>query len=120
MFKNVETEIELLFFGGLALLPSTSLLPILTSLIQQNPSLKPNVLALIPSPSLPTALEALRLAEQNVMNAVPVGWHKAGGTVSEIYVVGRVKDPVGEVTSLVRPLSFFAFCFKSSSLMFLF
>ncbi|CED85063.1 hypothetical protein [Phaffia rhodozyma] len=86
----------------LALLPPASLLPILTSLIQQNPSLKSNVLALLPSPSLPTALEALRIAEQNVMSSIPFGWSKAGGNVSEIYVLGRVKGSVGEVATLIR------------------
>lgn len=87
-----------------ALLPPSSLLPILTSLVQRHPQLKPDLLALLPQPSLAVALDALRAAETRIRSAVPFGWdaQRPGGGVSEHYVVGRIQESVGEMVSLVR------------------
>ncbi|KAL7410184.1 hypothetical protein BDY24DRAFT_401024 [Mrakia frigida] len=100
----------------LALLPSTSLLPILTSLVTLHPELKSSLLSLIPTPSLSSALEALRLADEKIRVAVPFGWPPGnapssssrssifggGGGVSENYVLGRIQGPVGELASLIQ------------------
>jgi hypothetical protein len=88
----------------LALLPQTSLLPILSSLLQLHPSLKPDLLKLIPTPSISTALDSLRAAESKVKEAVPFGWSKgaAGAGVSESYVLGRINGPIGELAAQVR------------------
>ncbi|TFY83997.1 hypothetical protein EWM64_g3 [Hericium alpestre] len=55
----------------LASLPSQSLLPLLNSLIQSQPSLKPLVLSLIPRPSLDTALQALSQSAKKLRDAYP-------------------------------------------------
>ncbi|EIM92603.1 uncharacterized protein STEHIDRAFT_46102 [Stereum hirsutum FP-91666 SS1] len=55
----------------LASLPSQSLLPILTSLISSQPSLKSHVLSLIPRPSLDTALQALQQSAKKLRDAYP-------------------------------------------------
>ncbi|KAH8120277.1 hypothetical protein DFH11DRAFT_48487 [Phellopilus nigrolimitatus] len=55
----------------LASLPPQSLLPILTSLIQTNPSLKPTVLSLIPRPTLDTALDVVNQAAKKLRDEYP-------------------------------------------------
>nr|GAT44115.1 predicted protein [Mycena chlorophos] len=55
----------------LASLPSQSLLPILTSLISQQPSLKHVVLSLIPRPTLDTALQAVAQSVRKLRDAYP-------------------------------------------------
>ncbi|EJD03996.1 uncharacterized protein FOMMEDRAFT_81765 [Fomitiporia mediterranea MF3/22] len=55
----------------LASLPPQSLLPILTSLLSTNPSLKPTVLSLIPRPTLDTALNALNQAAKKLVEEYP-------------------------------------------------
>ncbi|KAI5123615.1 hypothetical protein M0805_003431 [Coniferiporia weirii] len=55
----------------LASLPPQSLLPILTSLISENPSLKPTVLSLIPRPTLDTALNAINQAAKKLRDEYP-------------------------------------------------
>lgn len=93
-----------------ALLPPTSLLPLLTNLLAAHPALRPTLLASLPQPSLALALDALRAAEARVRAAVPFGWDAAraatggGGGVSEHYVVGRVTESVNELVALVRPV----------------
>ncbi|KAL0071898.1 hypothetical protein AAF712_000821 [Marasmius tenuissimus] len=55
----------------LASLPPQSLLPILTSLIEQQPSLKPVVLSLIPRPTLESAIHALETSAKKLRDAYP-------------------------------------------------
>ncbi|KAI0068440.1 hypothetical protein BV25DRAFT_1911412 [Artomyces pyxidatus] len=55
----------------LATLPPQSLLPLLTSLIQSHPTLKPMVLSLIPRPSLDTAIQALTQSAKKLRDAYP-------------------------------------------------
>jgi len=126
--KACENEADLplpspFTFNLLALLPSTSLLPILTSLVTLHPELKSTLLSLIPTPSLSSALEALRLADEKIRIAVPFGWspvnHSSssssrgsifgggGGGVSESYVLGRIQGPVGELACLVSTFSLY-------------
>ncbi|TFK57031.1 hypothetical protein OE88DRAFT_85318 [Heliocybe sulcata] len=55
----------------LASLPSESLLPLITSLLNTQPSLKPVILSLIPRPTLDTALHALAQAAKKLHDAYP-------------------------------------------------
>ncbi|CAE6432740.1 unnamed protein product [Rhizoctonia solani] len=55
----------------LASLPSESLLPLLTSLINSQPNLKPLVLSLIPQPSVQTAIQALDASAKALRDAYP-------------------------------------------------
>ncbi|KAJ1310233.1 hypothetical protein OPQ81_006975 [Rhizoctonia solani] len=55
----------------LASLPSESLLPLLTSLINSQPNLKPLVLSLIPQPSVQTAVQALDTSAKALRDAYP-------------------------------------------------
>ncbi|KAH8997616.1 hypothetical protein EDB92DRAFT_1840742 [Lactarius akahatsu] len=59
----------------LASLPSQSLLPLLNSLLQSQPSLKPIILSLIPRPSLETALQALTQSAKRLRDAYPYSNH---------------------------------------------
>ncbi|KAF5385280.1 hypothetical protein D9615_001436 [Tricholomella constricta] len=55
----------------LASLPSQSLLPLLTSLLNAQPSLKSTILPLIPRPTLDTANQALALSAKKLRDAYP-------------------------------------------------
>ncbi|KAF8078722.1 hypothetical protein FPV67DRAFT_1663413 [Lyophyllum atratum] len=55
----------------LASLPSQSLLPLLTSLINAQPSLKSTILPLIPRPTLETATQALAQSAKRLRDAYP-------------------------------------------------
>jgi len=55
----------------LATLPPQSLLPILTSLISAQPSLKPAVLELIPRPTVDTAVQAIAQSAKKLKDAYP-------------------------------------------------
>ncbi|KAJ7103613.1 hypothetical protein B0H15DRAFT_224452 [Mycena belliarum] len=55
----------------LASLPSQSLLPLLTSLLSAQPSLKSLILPLIPRPSIETAIHALGLSARKLRDAYP-------------------------------------------------
>lgn len=59
----------------LASLPTQSLLPLLNSLIQSQPTLKPVILSLIPRPSLDTALQALTQSAKRLRDAYPYSNH---------------------------------------------
>ncbi|KAG7099129.1 hypothetical protein E1B28_001001 [Marasmius oreades] len=64
---NEDVDVGML----LASLPSQSLLPILTSLLHQQPSLKPLVLSLIPRPTLESAIQALEASAKKLRDAYP-------------------------------------------------
>lgn len=55
----------------LALLPPQSLVPLISSLLKDNPSLKSNVLSHMPRPSLESALQALSQSSSKLKNALP-------------------------------------------------
>jgi len=55
----------------LASLPPQSLLPILTALIDSQPSLKPTVLSLIPRPTVESAVQALAQSAKKLKEAYP-------------------------------------------------
>ncbi|KAL6310132.1 hypothetical protein BKA93DRAFT_814438 [Sparassis latifolia] len=55
----------------LASLPSDSLLPLLTSLLSSQPSLKSTVLSLIPRPTIDTAVQALANSAKKLRDAYP-------------------------------------------------
>ncbi|CAE6440051.1 hypothetical protein ACGC1H_004702 [Rhizoctonia solani] len=55
----------------LASLPSESLLPLLTSLLNSQPNLKPLVISLIPQPSVQTAIQALDASAKALKDAYP-------------------------------------------------
>ncbi|KAI0778448.1 hypothetical protein BD413DRAFT_660735 [Trametes elegans] len=79
-----ESDVDVGFL--LASLPPQSLLPLLTSLISAQPSLKPTVLSLIPRPTLDAALNSLANAAQKLKDAYPYsntlfsqpGWNNPG------------------------------------------
>ena len=54
-----------------ASLPPQSLLPILTSLLSSNPSLRSTILSLIPRPTLDTALNAINQAARKLVDEYP-------------------------------------------------
>jgi len=64
----------------LASLPSESLLPLLTSLITSQPSLKPLVLSLIPHPSVETAIRALNASAKALKDAYPYAQTSSSST----------------------------------------
>ncbi|KAI0639671.1 hypothetical protein C8Q77DRAFT_1275231 [Trametes polyzona] len=66
---NEESDVDVGFL--LASLPPQSLLPLLTSLLTAQPSLKPTVLSLIPRPTLDAALDSLANAAQKLKDAYP-------------------------------------------------
>ncbi|KAH9898134.1 hypothetical protein C8Q73DRAFT_834192 [Cubamyces lactineus] len=64
-----ENDVDVGFL--LASLPPQSLLPLLTSLISAQPSLKPTILSLIPRPTLDAALNSLANSAQKLKDAYP-------------------------------------------------
>ncbi|KAI0307884.1 hypothetical protein B0F90DRAFT_1678124 [Multifurca ochricompacta] len=69
--ENQEVDVGVL----LASLPTQSLLPLLNSLVQSQPALKPVILSLIPRPSLDTALQALTQSAKRLRDAYPYSNH---------------------------------------------
>ncbi|KAI9060566.1 hypothetical protein FKP32DRAFT_1668058 [Trametes sanguinea] len=67
--QNDESDVDVGFL--LASLPPQSLLPLLTSLLTAQPSLKPTVLSLIPRPTLDAALDSLARSAQKLKDAYP-------------------------------------------------
>ncbi|KAF9462140.1 hypothetical protein BDZ94DRAFT_1262044 [Collybia nuda] len=66
---NEENEIDVGLL--LASLPSQSLLPLLTSLLKAQPSLKSTILPLIPRPTVEAAIQALGLSAKRLRDAYP-------------------------------------------------
>ena len=58
-------------FSSLATLPSQSLLPLLTSLLAAQPSLKSIILSLIPRPTVDTAIQTLAHSAKKLRDAYP-------------------------------------------------
>ncbi|KAF8230655.1 hypothetical protein L208DRAFT_1423751 [Tricholoma matsutake] len=66
----------------LASLPSESLLPLLTSLLDAQPSLKSVVLSLIPRPTVDTAIQALAQSSRKLRDAYPYSTAPSSTTFS--------------------------------------
>ncbi|CAE7199112.1 unnamed protein product [Rhizoctonia solani] len=84
----------------LASLPSESLLPLLTSLINSQPNLKPLVLSLIPQPSVQTAIQALDASAKVLKDTYP--YSQAQPTRSTSFGFG---SSFGAAASLHAPSS---------------
>lgn len=77
-----------------ASLPSQSLLPLLTSLINAQPSLKSDILPLIPRPTLDTATNALAQSAKKLRDAYPYSSAPTFGQPSQSTSFGFGKSPV--------------------------
>ncbi|KAJ3763045.1 hypothetical protein EV360DRAFT_92075 [Lentinula raphanica] len=99
----------------LATLPSHSLLPILTSLIKSQPSLKSAILPLIPRPTVETATQALAESSKKLREAYPYsnnatfssstslgfgfGAGSGGGGMRDSYIQSRLRPHINDFVS---------------------
>lgn len=123
----VLSTLTVLISVNTASLPPQSLLPILTSLLTSHPTLKDNILALIPRPTLETAVQALNIAVKKLRDAYPysttqgtlgfgsnpfdtsrTGWgqpaarsapHPSNSGMRDSYVISRLRPHVLEYVS---------------------
>ena len=95
------------FAAGLS---KPALLTVLTSLLSQQPGLKPLVLSLLPPPSLDTFTSTLNSLERRILDALP-----SGGATRQEYVWSRIRAPLEEYISEAR-LALSQFCPSSSTL----
>ncbi|KAI0304806.1 hypothetical protein BC826DRAFT_902161 [Russula brevipes] len=94
--ENQDVDVGVL----LASLPTQSLLPLLNSLIQAQPTLKPIILSLIPRPSLDTALQALTQSAKGLRDAYPYSNHPPSQiSLSSALGFGFGSSPLGRPTS---------------------
>jgi len=93
----------------LASLPKPALLSILNSLAQQQPTLKPAILALIPPPSLESFTTSLTTLEKRVLYSAP-----RGVGLRDEYVWSRVRSSLEEYVSEGRQF-LTVFCPPSTS-----
>ncbi|KAF7320067.1 hypothetical protein MKEN_00791000 [Mycena kentingensis (nom. inval.)] len=77
----------------LASLPPESLLPLLTSLLATHPALKPAVLALIPRPTLDSALHSLSASARKLRDAYPYSSNSVSQTT---FGFGAMRAPFGQ------------------------
>ncbi|KZW02545.1 hypothetical protein EXIGLDRAFT_637066 [Exidia glandulosa HHB12029] len=118
----------------LARLPPQSLLPILTSLIQARPELKPVVLALIPRPTLEMATQALADAARKLRDAYPYSQAptlsfastsfgfgsgfaqpQRAPQIRDEYVLSRLRTPIADfVSTALSYLSYFSYAHPQS------
>ncbi|GHJ89821.1 hypothetical protein NliqN6_6223 [Naganishia liquefaciens] len=113
----------------LASLPASTHLQILHALIASHPDLKPVIHALVPAPEISFAAQVLDEKAQRLVEAVPIGAHsheehrrpsraafgfggsmtttaapptatRASGTVSDGYIVNRLRGPLTEFTNV--------------------
>jgi Cut8, nuclear proteasome tether protein len=83
-----------------ATLPTQSLLPLLNSLIQSQPTLKPVILSLIPRPSLDTALQALSQSAKRLRDAYPYSNHPPSQiSLTSALGFGFGSNPISRPTS---------------------
>lgn len=82
-----------------ATLPPTALLPILSSVLQTHPALKPLVVSLIPRPTVDTALQALAQSAKKLKDAYPYSNHPqqsmTNSTSSTPFSFGSTHRPGG-------------------------
>ncbi|KAF5385451.1 hypothetical protein D9757_005355 [Collybiopsis confluens] len=109
--EDKDVDIGLL----LATLPPQSLLPILTSLIRAQPSLKSAILPLIPRPTVETATQALADSSKKLREAYPysnnspfsshsfgfaaVSGPSNGSGMRDSYIQSRLRPHIGEFAS---------------------
>ena len=74
--------------GVLATLPRESLLPLMTSMLKTQPSLKSLILSLIPRPSLDTATHAIAQAHKKLLDAFPYSNGPGGHTPAHSFGFG--------------------------------
>ncbi|KAJ4486034.1 hypothetical protein J3R30DRAFT_1440778 [Lentinula aciculospora] len=117
----------------LATLPPQSLLPILTSLIKSQPSLKSAILPLIPRPTVETATQALAESSKKLREAYPysnshsfstftssgLGFGFAAGSGSsamrDSYIQSRLRPHISEfVSTFTSYLPYFSYTSASS------
>lgn len=91
-------------------LSKPALLTVLTSLLSQQPALKPLVLSLLPPPSLDSFTTTLNSLERRILDALP-----SGGATRQEYVWSRIRAPLEEYISEAR-LALSQFCPSSSTL----
>ena len=72
-----------------ASLPQESLLPVLTSLILAQPSLKSTVLSLIPRPTLETAIQAVEKSAKRLLDAFPYSNNQFTGSAFAFNPAGQ-------------------------------
>jgi len=94
-------------------LTKPALLSVLTSLLTQQPSLKPVVLSLLPAPSLESFTATLATLEKKVLDALPFSQHGSANLRDE-YVWSRIRAPLEEYISETR-LALGQFCPPPSS-----
>ncbi|KAI0274727.1 hypothetical protein BC834DRAFT_849311 [Gloeopeniophorella convolvens] len=93
--ENQDVDVGVL----LASLPTQSLLPLLNSLIQSQPKLKPVILSLLPRPSLDTALQALTQSAKRLRDAYPYSNHAPfQASITSSLGFGFGATPVGKPT----------------------
>ncbi len=120
-----------------ASLPSTSHLQILLSLLESQPTLKSSILALIPSLDVQFCLDDLQAKTKVVSDAVPLGAGRGGvmvrsgsgifgggrstfdqcsrrGSMSEGYVLNRLRAPINDFCATVGVVFLFFFLFVMS------
>jgi len=94
--ENQDVDVGVL----LASLPTQSLLPLLNSLIQSQPTLKPLILSLIPRPSIDTALQALSQIAKRLRDAYPYSNHPPSQiSLTSALGFGFGTNPVSRPTS---------------------
>jgi len=94
---------------ALASLSKSDLLSVLTSLLTNQPSLKPMVLGLLPPPSLEAFAANLHTYERKVLDALPTGTG-----LRDEYVWSRVRTPLEEYVAEAR-LALGHFCSYQST-----
>ncbi|KAJ7786229.1 hypothetical protein B0H16DRAFT_1355514 [Mycena metata] len=129
----------------LASLPSQSLLPLLTSLLSAQPSLKSVILPLIPRPTLDTAIHALAQSARKLREAYPYsnasgsqpvspagfgfgntrsvfgaqaqsGFSQNNGAMRESYITSRLRPHITEfVAACMSYMPYFSYAAQSAS-----
>ncbi|KIK70900.1 hypothetical protein GYMLUDRAFT_32976 [Collybiopsis luxurians FD-317 M1] len=127
--EDKDVDIGLL----LATLPPQSLLPILTSLIRSQPSLKSAILPLIPRPTVETATQALADSSKKLREAYPYSNNSpfsspsfafgfgaapgssSGGGMRDSYIQSRLRPHISEFASTCMSyLPYFSYTSTSS------
>jgi len=119
-----------------ASLPPQSLLPLLTSLLDAQPSLKSTIIPLIPRPTLETAIQALNMSAKKLRDAYPYSnvtsfsqpglsptsfgfgsgfGNRSNGGMRESYILSRLRPHITEfVAACMSYLPYFSYIPVSS------
>ncbi|KAF9481029.1 hypothetical protein BDN70DRAFT_876911 [Pholiota conissans] len=81
----------------LAGLPTDTLLPLILQLLQQDPSIRKNLLKLIPRPSVDKAIAILKVSSDKLAHAVPYSSQPTGSRST--YNLGRIRPFVQDYVS---------------------